>query len=191
MEFGTYLKESGKTLSSNLFCSTDIERDYLHMCMGLVTEVDEIIDSYNKAELDLVNLREEIGDLCFYLSIYYRHNELPKPYIYIKDEYITKSYRAEEVVMDMVSDSCKALDILKKKVFYDRPIDTDALTARLQSMYSSILYLCEIYEFDIKEIYHINIAKLRKRYNNSTFSSDNAINRDLDGERTILEGNDK
>lgn len=188
MEFGNYLIESSKTLSSNLYCDEQIYKDYLHMSMGLVTEIDEIIDSYDNADLDLVNLREELGDVCFYLSIYYRYNDLPKPSIQLKEKYTDGKYTAEETVMDMVSDANKALDLLKKKCFYNKELNTVELTKHIESIYSSVLYLCKLYDFEIKEVYHINISKLRKRYDNKAFSSDNAINRDLDGERTILEG---
>jgi hypothetical protein len=44
------------------------------------------------------------------------------------------------------------------------------------------------YSIDIKESFDINIKKLKARYGEK-FSSDKAINRDLETERKILEAN--
>ena len=60
-----YLEGGKRTLS--------IEEDKLgHMIIGLSTEAGELLDAYKKhkfykRELDVVNIKEEIGDLCWYL----------------------------------------------------------------------------------------------------------------------------
>ena len=48
-------------------------------------------------------------------------------------------------------------------------------------------YYCYQYNTNIGDILDKNIAKLKARYGDK-FSSDRAINRDLETERTILEG---
>lgn len=50
---------------------------YLHAALGIMTEAVEIIehlyDIYTgKSELDTINLKEEIGDIEWYLAIFYR-----------------------------------------------------------------------------------------------------------------------
>mgnify|MGYP003605253934 CR=1 FL=1 len=92
----------------------------LHMTLGLQTEVAEISDAYKKhiaygKDLDLVNIKEEVGDTMFY-----------------------------------------------------------------------IVNLCNNYNWDLMEICKTNIAKLQARYPEK-FTEENAINRDLDKEREILE----
>lgn len=47
--------------------------DDLHMVLGMQTEVAEIADAYKKhmaygRELDLVNVKEELGDALFYVA---------------------------------------------------------------------------------------------------------------------------
>ena len=51
----------------------------IHMLFGMVTEVAEAVDAYKKAwaygrDLDLTNVKEEIGDLLFYVVNFARFN---------------------------------------------------------------------------------------------------------------------
>lgn len=93
----------------------------LHMLMGMMTEVGELTDQFKKnlaygKDIDWVNVKEEIGDLMWYISEF-----------------------ANE------------------------------------------------YQFDLEEILETNISKLQQRFPDK-FTSGNAINRNLDAEREILEG---
>jgi NTP pyrophosphatase (non-canonical NTP hydrolase) len=95
--------------------------DDLHMILGMLTEVGELADVFKKymayqKQIDWVNVKEEVGDLLWYVSNF-----------------------------------------------------------------------CNINGFDLEEILQTNINKLRARYPEK-FTQENAINRDLDKERTILEG---
>lgn len=94
----------------------------LHAAIGIVTESGELLDTilkykYGQKELDVVNIKEELGDVMWYMAILLRDLNI-----------------------------------------------------------------------DLYESMEVNIAKLRARYGEK-FSSDKAINRDLDTERKILEGN--
>jgi len=69
MNIEQYQKESIRTLAK---CDTDLLDD-LHMILGMQTEAAEIADLYKKhiaygKTLDLVNLKEEIGDLMWYIA---------------------------------------------------------------------------------------------------------------------------
>lgn len=69
MEISEYQEKASRTmanLNSPLL-------DDLHMVLGMQTEVAEIADVYKKymaygKELDLVNVKEEIGDVAWYLA---------------------------------------------------------------------------------------------------------------------------
>lgn len=111
-----YSKLTGRTLSD---CGSSIMND-LHMILGMQTEVAEIADVYKKhiaygKDLDLVNVKEEIGDLLWYVQ-----------------------------------------------------------------------NMCNENNWSLEEILYTNIEKLKARYPEK-FTSDNALNRDLDKEREILE----
>lgn len=117
MDIKTYQEKTKRTLAP---LPTQFE-DELHMAMGLVTEAGEFLDVYKKKlaykkEIDYVNLKEEIGDLLWYISNF-----------------------------------------------------------------------CNMKGWSMEEVMDINIKKLEKRYPEK-FTEEKAINRDLEGERNILEG---
>lgn len=69
MTFEDYTREAKRTIP-NL---GDSKLNQLHMVLGLVTEASEIADTYKKnlaykKELDLVNIKEELGDLMWYFA---------------------------------------------------------------------------------------------------------------------------
>jgi len=69
MEIQEYQEKSSRTLS---ILDSNIS-DNIHMSLGLTTESAEIADvfkkklAYNK-EIDWINIKEEIGDLMFYIA---------------------------------------------------------------------------------------------------------------------------
>ena len=55
--------------------------DNFHMIMGMATEVGELVDVFKKymaygKDIDWVNVKEEIGDLMFYIASFCRINNL-------------------------------------------------------------------------------------------------------------------
>lgn len=57
------------------------ELDNLHMVLGMVTEVGELADVFKKnmaygKEIDWVNVKEELGDLMFYVGSFCRINSI-------------------------------------------------------------------------------------------------------------------
>lgn len=116
MNLKDYAIEAKRTMSE---CETPLLDD-LHMILGMQTESAEIADVYKKniaygKDLDLVNVKEEIGDLMFY-----------------------------------------------------------------------IVNLCTLKGWDLEDIMQTNIDKLKARFPGD-FSNENALNRDLEKERRILE----
>lgn len=77
MQLNDYSKWTSNTcakLESQVF-------DTIHMLMGMTTEVGELTDcfkkqlAYNK-QIDWINVKEEIGDLMFYIASFCRINNL-------------------------------------------------------------------------------------------------------------------
>ncbi len=69
MEIKEYQEKASRTLS---ILKTSLKDD-LHMVLGMQTESAEIADAYKKhmaygKELDLVNIKEELGDLTWYIA---------------------------------------------------------------------------------------------------------------------------
>ena len=116
MDFKEYQKLAIRTCSD---LGSDVANT-THMILGMITEVGEFADPYKKhwaygKELDEVNVKEELGDLMWYIAS-----------------------------------------------------------------------LCEMKGWDLNKICETNINKLKSRYPEK-FTSEKAINRNLEKERLILE----
>lgn len=79
------------------------------------------------------------------------------------------------------------LDALKKSMFYGKPLDKVNLREEIGDLMWYIAIACEALGTTIEEECQVNINKLRARYPDK-FTSNDAINRDLEKERAILEG---
>jgi NTP pyrophosphatase (non-canonical NTP hydrolase) len=81
MDIKTYLTESEKTLSEKFFATDTKNQKLLHAVIGLSTESGELLDQMKKVvyygkELDRVNIKEELGDLMWYMAILMRELDL-------------------------------------------------------------------------------------------------------------------
>jgi len=74
-----YLKESGNTENKDYLAiservRSDVVIQLLHASMGLNTEAGELLDSVKRhiiygSELDTINIKEELGDLMWYIAL--------------------------------------------------------------------------------------------------------------------------
>jgi len=188
MEYEEYLELSEKTLSDEFHIGGKVQNT-LHAVMGISTEIEELLDNYGDGNtMDRINVLEEISDVCWYLAILHREY----PTIDRFENIAVKVNRDEPFgcILDLNKSTLKLMDIMKKKIFYNKPIPHDAFNNLVLLVDTDIHWLCDYYDIDIKEVYQVNIDKLKARYGDK-FTSDKAINRDLDVERTILEEGDK
>jgi hypothetical protein len=78
------------------------------------------------------------------------------------------------------------LDFLKKKLFYNKPINEESFAQKTQMLFDSVSCYLSVNNLDPSKVFDININKLKARYGEK-FSTERAINRDLETERSILE----
>lgn len=98
--------------------------------------------------------------------------------------------RLLHAAMGLCTEAGEFLDMLKKHILYGKPLDEVNLKEELgDKLWYTALALDEL-KSTFGEVMEVNIAKLRARYPNK-FTETDAINRDLDKERKILEGNPK
>ena len=83
MNWSEYLELSEKTLSTQFHCE-DREQRLLHAVIGVLTEVEELLDNHIGDEQDPTNRLEELGDVCWYLSIIGREMNLDYPQLLVK-----------------------------------------------------------------------------------------------------------
>ena len=168
------------------FDNDSVHVDLLHCIMGLVTESGELEEAISKNELDVVNVKEEFGDLLWYLAIGYTacgediSNRL-------------KKYTGDDLKLEIsncIIHACQLMDICKRAFFYGKgkdAVDNDQVLYLLDEILFSIIRGLSIFEVPIEQVMDRNIRKLYKRFKNK-FSTDSAYIRNLEKEREILEG---
>lgn len=191
MNWKDYLELSEKTLSNEFFLEPN---DYagLHATIGIVTEIQELLEW----ESDKVGKTEEIADIAWYLAIFGRELDiriLPERYnMGIKYRILSKVWKKQAnrlLVIKMYDRASIMLDIYKKNTFYGKAIDRAEVLKLTNELLSLVMSYCELHDINIFGAFNTNINKLRKRYGDK-FTTNGAINRDLDAEREILENND-
>ena len=182
MNWKEYLDLSEKSLSTQFHCEVREQR-LLHAVIGVLTEVEELLDNHIGDEQDITNMLEEAGDITWYLAIIGREMNLDYPQLLVK----TKNDDPMKLVLKIVKNTCKLLDMMKKKLYYNKPIDENLFKTITTLVMLDVSDYMNTYDIDIEKSFDVNIDKLKARYGDK-FSSEKAINRDLETERNILEG---
>lgn len=183
MDLKTYQQEATRTMA-NL---GELVNDSIHMVIGMNTEVAaELLQPLmnTNTSIDTVNIKEEIGDLMWYIANYATlHKFSLTNKLGIKYEFEPTPL---EVVLDMLIDIGELQDLDKKLYAYKKPYDDTKQHMYFFHLNQLVLKLCDIFKFDFESILETNINKLKARYPEK-FNSNDAINRNLDKEREILE----
>ena len=186
MNWNEYLELSEKTMSKEFFSDDKKDQFLLHAVMGVLTEVEELIQNDKKENPDSVNLLEEVGDITWYLAILGREVGVNWRPSYGSIWGLNDSNEDEDHLLNIVEYSCSLLDFLKKKLFYNKPINEEVFSQKTQMLFDSVSCYLSANSLDPSKVFEINIAKLKARYGEK-FSTERAINRDLETEREILE----
>jgi NTP pyrophosphatase (non-canonical NTP hydrolase) len=147
------------------------ENNLLHMDMGILTELGEIVDILKKKfaygkEVDTVHLGEEIGDTFWYIANRFTLTRI-KLIQDLPDMEFERPLPPQEVYRILIE-------------YYQNP------TYDLHRLIWSLSGIALSYGLKMGTILETNIAKLKARYPDK-FDADKALNRDLDAERLILE----
>lgn len=148
-----------------------------HMVMGMCTELPELQDSIDNK--DDINTGEELADTYWYVSNYETERG------YNSSEYV--SIKAGSIgINKLYYDIATLQDIVKKYVAYGKEIDTDTERVLLSRIKHNLDNMFISKGLDRGEFLQKNIDKLKARYPEK-FTMENAINRNLNIEREILE----
>ena len=156
-------------------------QDGAHMAMGITTELGEMeIAIHNN---DSVNFKEEHGDCLWYIAnecnIYgFDFKELFQDAL----EHIEKN----KVVFELHD----LVDLHKRELAYKKDMDLVALEEHLVRLVAKLYNVAYEFNFDFVDSLQLNIEKLYARFPDK-FTQENALNRDLDKERKILENEPK
>lgn len=188
MNINEYLVLSEKTMSQAFYCE-EKEQRLLHAIIGALTEVEELLENYKEGVLTVDvtkqgSVAEESADIFWYLAIVLREFEMecdiPTNSIYAEN---TNPFN---MLLDFTKSSLKLLDVLKKKIYYNKPIMDVFFQEDTVKLFNILSSYCLAHNVVIEDILDKNIAKLKARYGDK-FSTDKAINRDLEVEKNILE----
>jgi hypothetical protein len=170
--------------------SGDPSKDFSHAILGLATECHEY-----EAATDRVNAIEELGDVEFYQVALRQviEDRLQVTLDAFDDEVerevtlILSSTRPEVLLKDTIN---TLLDHAKRWVGYERaPAGFEAVLVLAQVAQKVSRELGAVKHADASQahIRAVNMAKLLKRYPGGDFDQFRALQRDLDGEREVLE----
>jgi hypothetical protein len=183
MNWKTYLPLAEKTLSVQ-FNTDEKEQRVLHGIIGICTEAGELLKALHFEEgRDKINIKEELGDVTWYIAILLR--EYPTSQEFFDDTKSVTALPTEIRLYSLIDNSLEMLDVMKKKLYYNKEIDIPVVIGHLSHIMIAVNGLAANYGFSVENILETNINKLKARYGDK-FSSEKAINRDLNTERDTL-----
>lgn len=90
------------------------------------------------------------------------------------------------MMLGMQTESAELSDVFKKHLAYGKDIDWVNIKEELGDLMWYIANFCNLNDIDLEEVMETNINKLCARFPEK-FTQENALNRDLETERKILE----
>ncbi len=157
-----------------------------HAVLGIISEIGEIADCYKKEfygkKIDTINLKEEIGDLCYYIARLIDENE----------HNISTTSKPNALIFDETY-----VDIYGRKLsglLYGLH-DIHSLVSNTIFTYGSAIHLLEILiglmnylGLDVLQVLEANIRKLETRYNKGQFDANARDNVDREKEKGAING---
>lgn len=90
------------------------------------------------------------------------------------------------MILGMQTEAAELSDVFKKHLAYGKDIDWVNIKEEIGDLMWYIANFCNLNDIDLEEVMETNINKLRARFPKK-FTQENALNRDLETERKILE----
>lgn len=190
LDHSEYRKLSARTVSNNFWIdkSTNIVMadgriQELHMVMGLVTEMQELMLAVLKpdGEERHVNIGEEIADAFWYLAglerLFGYNLDQVQPHLAV--------HTPMNLVTDLLVDSIELLDYYKKAFFYNKPLDIAKIVSKMNHIAANLETLAGDFGHATPILKAKNINKLLVRYPEK-FTELNARLRDTDKEYQVL-----
>ena len=88
--------------------------------------------------------------------------------------------------LGMQTETAEMSDVFKKYIAYQKPVDWVNVKEEIGDLMWYVVNMCNINAWDLRDIMKTNIEKLEARYPEK-FTVENAVKRDLETERKILE----
>jgi hypothetical protein len=163
-----------------------LDNDHLHSVAGLFTEVGELVDAYKrhwfyKKDLDRVNLKEEIGDILWYIAIgLHALEEVQFP------EYLPLQYKGLSERFLLGKLTIHSAQAISQGYCYDNEDWRENFSYCLINLLKYLECFAETVGTSLQEAAYLNIVKLAKRYPEG-FTEFNALHRDTVNELSHIE----
>lgn len=173
------------------------QMDHIHMQMGCMTEIGEMINSYKIHHIygkpfDAVNLNEEFGDTAWYIAndnvLWCTNEQEVRMAIYDPHELVYTLRRLETDWPLLLNQS--GIDVIVNGWMDFIGDFVNHKHWNHERMWTNFFILGLQMGVDIPLALTRNIEKLQARYPDK-YTDFAALNRNLDNERSILEGNGK
>jgi len=176
-----YIQQALRTESTDL---VELRQPRLtHAAIGIMTEAVELsLAGYHN---DLVNIKEEIGDILWYVAIACDEMECTMDELRQIADVDARMIDAEAGVL-LSTNAADLLDIIKKNIFYGKDVDLVAAGRKIGNILLIIDRFAGNFHWTLDAIMALNIEKLRTRYPEK-FTAEAAEDRDLAAEREVLE----
>lgn len=109
-----------------------------------------------------------------------------KNYEEIRERFTDRNIRLLHGSIGLETEAGEIADQLKKHIFYGKDLDTVNLEEEIGDMFWYCALMCDELGVDFTQIMEKNYNKLTARYKKG-FTKQEALNRDLENERNILE----
>lgn len=172
-----------------------------HGACGMLTEIGEVADAYKKHEiygkpLNRTNVLEELGDLMWYVALYAKYGDYtltPTPNMgTIVEEGAHKLSPEHFLLLHFVPVIGVLYMAASESMLYADP-DANLSFEREEVQEAVGTAVCTVEAFakllgsSLSEVLQMNINKLAKRYKSGGFTEAEAINRDLQAEKAVLD----
>ena len=161
------------------FCSPlSLEKHNAHMSMGIIEECEELVTAK-----DATNVKEEIGDLLWFSAQYCEKNEID-----FTAQIIIAAEASQNWQPSHSAPWSKLLTLTKKELAYTGFVpEYDARVEAINTILTFTIFIMLFHELELDDVLQTNFNKLNTRYKAKAFAAENAINRDLEAERIVLE----
>ena len=192
MNLNEYIDGARRTESSlfplsNSVVELGLTSRMFHGIVGICTELGEIVEAYEKTEVDFVNVAEEIGDAYWYTAVLFDELNIKSSEVQNLEILSTDM---NSLPLFLVAMSTDMLDKTKKTMFYGKKYSSEALKIQVIAFYNA-LGMCvnglkNYLDVSKEKIWEINLNKLKIRYPEK-FNLNDAEVRNLTAERIVLE----
>lgn len=157
--------------------------DLWHGATGVSGEAGELLEALLFPPIDgfdRINLREELGDLYFYME-----QIVQRSGVIIDWDTVYVQARNADLSGDLIIHygasiaihASQVLDAVKKAALYNKPLDAEALTNAMNALAVAMVTIGYMFGIEHAEALTSNIEKLSKRYASLSYSDKQAQDR--------------